>query len=242
MAPGCVIVLLMVCSAASAQSGIENRIANLNPAEPIEYKLLAEELAARTGDEKSRTTALRLFHSAAWLDPEGLGPGSLRSMIALARSPEEEKRFRAALYLLDPSAEPDALPRIPPAKKSGTGEPPAELLHALRQLRQTGRDAARASLAAPAVREFLAAEANRPLRDELQALFTASRLSDTQLRRLLELELTWTRQSNPSPLAPLPQASAQPWSELSKEALATPARSATLLDLTEFDPRGASRQ
>lgn len=239
------VVLLVCCSAASGQSSLDKRLAQLDPSDALQYKLLAEEFAARSGDTEARVTALRLFHAAAWLDPERLGKGSLRSMIALARTPDEEQRFRAALYLLDPAAEADSLPRVAATPARTGGDPPAELVQALRQLRQTGRDAARPLLGTQAVRDFLAAEANRPLREQLQPLFSANRLSDAQLRQVLELELAWTRDPSRSSSSMPQAASPQPWSELGRDAIKSTPRSVTLLDLTEFDPRkqpGGSKQ
>lgn len=234
-----VLLLAVLGGTAAAQDTLPERLAALDPARPGEYKRLAEEVAARSTDPETRATALRLFHIAAWLQPETLAAGSLRSMIALARSPEEEKRFRAAAYLLDPAAEPTSLRSVATSTTGGarSGPPPAELLQAVRQLRRGEREAARQSLSSPSVRDYLAVEDQQALRDELQALLAANALNQGQLRRVLELELAWSRETaataGTAPHAP----SAQPWNELGRPALATKATGVTLLDLTEFDPR-----
>lgn len=77
------------------------RLAALAPDDPKAYRNFAEELAEKKIDPEARAAALRLYLLAAWLDPQQLGRGSLLGMIALARSPAEEKKFRAMAYLLD---------------------------------------------------------------------------------------------------------------------------------------------
>jgi len=219
-----------------AQS-LNDRLASLEPGRPGQYKLLAEELAAKTGDAEAHETALRLFHIAAWLEPENFAAGSLRSMIAIARFPEEEKRFRAAAYLLDPAAEPAALRTVAAAGTDTGTPPPAELLRAVRLLRQGGRDAARQTIATRNVQEYLAAESHRTLRDELEALLAATTLNDRQLRRVLELELEWLRTASNAAAGVTRIVSAEPWSQLGRQALSEHPTSVTLLNLTEFDPR-----
>ena len=230
-----VFALAAVTSFAQAQS-LEERLAKLDPARPQQYKVLAEELAARTGDAEARRTAMRLFHIAAWLEPQTLAAGSLRSMIAIARTPDEEKRLRAAAFLLDPAAEESELRVVGASSVVSSLPPPPELQRAVRLLRQGSRDSARQLIAATRVQEYLAAESQRKLRDELAAIVTANTLADRQLRRLLELELQWSqlrRNSGGGIAGP----NSQPWQDLSRDALAATPTAPTLLTLTEFDPR-----
>ncbi len=77
------------------------RLSELSPSKPAGYRDYAEELAEKREDPEARDLALRLFLIAASLDPEKLGRGSLLSMASLARSPDEERRYRAMAYALD---------------------------------------------------------------------------------------------------------------------------------------------
>ncbi len=75
------------------------RLAELNPSEPIKYKRYAEELAEVTIDPEARPMSLRLYHIALMLDSGDVRDSCLLGMIAIARNPEEERRFRATAFL-----------------------------------------------------------------------------------------------------------------------------------------------
>lgn len=79
------------------------RLERLTPAEPAGYKEYADELSEAKADPDARRTALRLYLIAAYLDPENLGRGSMMAMTGLATDSEEERRYRAMAYLLDPT-------------------------------------------------------------------------------------------------------------------------------------------
>lgn len=79
-----------------------DRLAELSPDQPAAYRNYAEELSEKRQDPEARDLALRLFLIAASLDPEKYGRGGFLSMASLARSPAEERRYRAVAYLLDP--------------------------------------------------------------------------------------------------------------------------------------------
>lgn len=129
------------------------RLEQLRPDRPQEYRDYAEELAEKRRDPEARDTALRLFVIAAWISPEELGPGALLAMIDLARDPVEVARFRALAYVLDPRHDPQLLrPQVDrePSESdgefgAGKGRPEATspLLLAIRQLRRGDAQAAR---------------------------------------------------------------------------------------------------
>lgn len=81
----------------------DERLAALRPEDPDGYRAYAEELSAQREDPAAHSTAIRLYQIAAHLDPPRLGHSCVLSMIPLARSPQEERRFRAMAYLLDPA-------------------------------------------------------------------------------------------------------------------------------------------
>src|SRR5205085_4813507 len=103
----------------------------------------AEELRARRRDPEARDMALRLYLISASLDREHLGRAGLLGMISLARSPDEERKFRAALHLIDPRA---PLAVHAAAAPAGDTAAPQELLRALRLLR-TGKGTTARALA-----------------------------------------------------------------------------------------------
>lgn len=95
------------------------RLSGLSPEKPAEYRLYAEELSEKREDPEARALAIRLFLIAASLDPEGLGRGCLLSMASLARSPDEERRYRAMAYQLDPRHDRSVL--APPSEAARRG-------------------------------------------------------------------------------------------------------------------------
>ncbi len=104
------------------------RLALLKPDQPDAYREYAEELAEKRVDPEARQMAIRLFLIAAYHDQERLGESCLLGMVALARSPEEERRFRAMVYLLDPQHDRRKLVTQPTSatKTGGNDGTPAE--------------------------------------------------------------------------------------------------------------------
>jgi hypothetical protein len=100
------------------QSVKAERLEELRPETPRAYRDYAEELAAKKDDPEARDVSIRLFLIAASLDPDGLGRSCLLAAAPLARDVQEERRFKALAYLLDPKHDKDSLkepPRVAPA-------------------------------------------------------------------------------------------------------------------------------
>lgn len=122
----------------------EQRLSELDPSKPDAYREYAEELAEKRKDPDAQQTSIRLFQIAAVLDPERLGRSCLLGMIPLARSADEQRRFRAMAYLLDPAHDSSLLQSVAQpsatASTSTLDEKQAEfLLKSLRMLRQGKR-------------------------------------------------------------------------------------------------------
>ncbi len=168
------------------------RLESLNPVRPQEYREYAEELAEKKLDPEARLMAVRLFQIAAWLDPAKTGRGALLGLVSVARPGEEEARFRAAAYLFDPRHDKALLGQTSASVGKGKKEedPVQGLLEALRQLRRGHGQLARAALAHLAVGEELDAHRGILSREEFLAAASGKELSDEQLRKVLELELT----------------------------------------------------
>lgn len=140
------------------------RLEALDPANPDAYREYAEELAEKRKDPDAQWTSLRLFHIAAFLDPDRLGRGCVLSMIPLARSNAERRRLQAMAYLLDPAHDPGLLRSTDPTSESPprslTREQADLLLMPLRSLRQGKRS------------ELISAQARRSRLSERLPLLT----------------------------------------------------------------------
>lgn len=112
------------------------RLGELTPESPQQYRLYAEELAAKRRDPEAREAATRLFLIAAYLDPEALGRSCLLGMAGLARDGGAARRYRLMAYLLDSTHDERLLAnsasRVGDAKDD---ELQAEMLQVLRWLR-----------------------------------------------------------------------------------------------------------
>ncbi len=218
------------------------RLAALRPEQPHDYREYAEELAEKRLDPEARAMAIRLYQIAAWLDPKGVGPGALRGLISLARGPDEETHFRAAVFLFDPAHDKallGATPAVIVSKRDRAGHPAYVLLEATRQVRRGRGQQGRAALAISSVALELDSHADIMTREEFNAACAAKEHSAGQLRKLLHLEITLENslegpdQGQPVKATP----AADSWREaLNSQGLA-PIRSLDFLTLTGFDPR-----
>ena len=209
------------------------RLAALDPSRPREYREYAEELAEKKLDPEARLMAVRLFQIAAWLDAAKTRHGALLGLVSVARPGAEEARFRAAAYLFDPGHDKTFL-----GKTVATGakdDPVHGLLEALRLLRRGHGPQARAAISAPAIGDELAAHQGILSRDEFLAACTAKELSDEQLRKVLDLELSLeSRQRGGGERAETTLAS---WNDSIRAGNLAPIPSLRFDQLTEFDPR-----
>lgn len=76
------------------------RLEKLVPSQPAAYRDYAEELSVKRADPEAREVSIRLFLITANLDDDNLRASALRSLIALARNPEEKRRFQALAFRL----------------------------------------------------------------------------------------------------------------------------------------------
>jgi len=218
------------------------RLAELDPARPQLYREYAEELAEKHRDPEARDMALRLYHMAAVLGEGTLRRGSLLGLAALARSPQEERRFRAAAYLYDPEHDAAALAGAGEARLTRTPTSPehiAELLSALRLIRQGKGPQAKAIIEKPVVREQLDSLSRVITAEELLAVCTAKSLTDEQLYKLLQAETALQRSLGESAAGSGADDLAQQqrsWTAAVKARGLSPLPSLALDTLTEFDP------
>jgi hypothetical protein len=147
------------------------RLATLRPDQPRAYRDYAEELAEKREDPEARELALRLFHVAAVLDPEGLGRGSLLGMSTLADSPEQERRYRALAYLIDPKHDRGVLQPVASSGSRARSELGRRAFASALQAYRTQQTARAASLAGePGVKERFDESPGLPSFDEFVKL------------------------------------------------------------------------
>ena len=219
------------------------RLAELDPARPQLYREYAEELAEKHRDPEARDMALRLYHMAAVLGEGTLRRGALLGLAALARSPQEERKFRAAAFLYDPEHDAAALAGAGEVKLTRTPTSPeqvTELLSALRLARQGRGPQAKVIIEKPVVREQLDSLAKIITAEELLAVCTAKSLTDEQLYKLLQAETALQRSLGESAAGSGADDLAQQqrsWTAAVKARGLSPLPSLALDTLTEFDPR-----
>ena len=212
------------------------RLAALNPAYLELYWEYAEELAEKQRDPEARDHAIRLYAIAAARGDGALRNSALLGLVALARSPEEERLFRAAAYLNDPDHEAAILTAPVTTARTSAPPPSNDLLSAVKLARQGKAAAAKALLAKPAVQADSSKIATIIAPDELAEACAGRPLTDAQLRKLLEAELALENATNPRSAAESAPASSQSWSQSKKSGQLTPVPVISLDRLTEFDP------
>ncbi len=211
-----------------------DRLAALRPENPAEYRDYAEELASKRKDPDALVTSLRLYLIAAYLAPETLGHSCLLAMIALARDPREERRFRAMAFLLDPkhdrrilrTTEEDRAEEVIDEGRHG-------LLQAVRAMRRGQRRAALQWLERPSVHQEL--EKYQDLICPEQFRSWDDEIPPAMLRRLLTVEWLLGRAEDAADSLSADRSLA--WSQIARQRELAPVVPLTLETLTEFDPR-----
>lgn len=215
------------------------RLESLSSDNPTQYRDYAEELAEKRRDPEARQAAIRLYLIAAHLDPENLGRGSLLGTIGLARTPVEERKFRAMAFLLDPDHNRNVL-RRPAAVKVEKSASLDELLRALQLLRQGNRIVARTAFVHPKIQKQLEPFQTIVTAKALQQACGDEVLAPTMLQKILLIELAITSRDTNAGSAVKKDATLL-WHPPATGRLA-PLPVLSLETLTEFDPRKSHYQ
>ncbi|MCA9122937.1 MAG: hypothetical protein H6822_06790 [Planctomycetaceae bacterium] len=215
------------------------RLAALNPDSPADYRSYAEELAGKTEDPEARVAAIRLYLIAAYLQPNDLGRSCLLGMAGLARSPEEERAFRAMAFSLDPGHDTSLLktPTATVAEFAGITDADRAALRTTLQLLRSGKlvEARRFTQRPPvqaAANYYSHIVADS---DYKEAFDLAGRLSPRLLRKFLTLELLLSAASTNGRNEE--DETYVPWSQLIARDDTQPTTPQSLTTVTEFDPR-----
>lgn len=215
-----------------------DRLTALKPDTPEGYRSYAEDLAVKTEDPEARAVAIRLYLIAAYLDPSGLGRSCLLGMAGLARTPAEEKAFRAMAFSLDPDHDPALLKSPKSTVSSFTGIKANDregLRIAVRLLRSGKLEDARRYFSRPPVQAAATYYSHIISESEYQeAIRAAGELGPRLLRKFLTLEIALSTVS-PVAVADDPSGFA-PWSQLIARDETQPVRPQGFATLTEFDP------
>jgi hypothetical protein len=213
------------------------RLASLQPEAPAAYRDYAEELADKREDPDARATAIRLYLIAARLQPQELGRSCLLGMTALARSPDEERHFRAMAYLLDGEHDRTLLktPATPSESSVALADSQRSMLRNLLRLLRTRRTReARSMLSRSNVQEALTKVTPVLRPDELSgATDPDGSLSVDLLRKILTVELTLSGARVPDKA----DSDAERWSQTIARGRTKPVVPLSLATLTEFDPK-----
>jgi hypothetical protein len=220
------------------------RLSALDPSRSQEYREYADELAEKKLDPEARDAAIRLYaiaaHLASSARPPGDAKGALLGLISLARSPEEEARFRAAAYLADPRHDAAILRPLSVATSAGIGrsdpQARAKLLEAVRHARQGKGDVAARLVQRPEIRAELEAARAILSPDEFAAICRTKEPARAELAKLLRLELALEAASLPKLPPTNARQAATAWSQTLKQPQAA-LRPVDIEHLTEFNPR-----
>lgn len=212
------------------------RLTALNPAQPSVYLEYAEELAEKQRDPEARETALRLYAIAASRGDDVIRHSALLGLVALARSPSEERQLRAAAYLFDPAHDEALLkPAEATAARPALGSL-ADLLTTLKLIRQGKVTQARSMLERPALRNEATKFLSIITLDELAELSAVTQLSNPQLLRVLRAETALEEWKLGRSAATTAASDPAQWSAILRPGGMSPLPALSLTTLTEFDP------
>ncbi len=222
------------------------RLQELKPEAPRAYRDYAEELAAKKDDPEARDMAIRLFLIAASLDPDGLGRSCMLAAAPLGRDHQEERRFKALAYLLDPKHDKESL-------KDGSRTAPPDptlspewktFIAALKAYRK-GNYAEAVKLAnEPGVPRCFADAAGFLTHKEFVAKCSAPEnpkgspdAASELVRKIVRLELRYEESSAPLKMDPKAGNIGGPWQAATGAGGRVAPPPLALEALTEFDPR-----
>jgi hypothetical protein len=225
------------------QAVSRERLESLRSDRPQDYRDYAEELAGKTNDPDAQRTAIRLYQIAAHLAPEKLGRSCLLGMIALARNREEERKFRAAAYLLDSEHDRSVLRTgkvgVADGKLSDDQRKQMGLL--LRSLREGRVPDARVAARRPALQEPLRQVSPFLVLSDFDEIRTGEVLPPHLLFQVLAAEMALDRVPGDRGIGDLSDdPGARPtsgWSRITDPKQIAPLPVLTFELLTEFDPR-----
>ena len=216
-----------------------SRLEALTSGEWEAYRDYAEELSAYRLDPLAHATSLRLYLIVAYQAEGSSKMGALQALVRLARSPEEERRFRLLAYRTDPLHDPDWLqtPREIGPVELFDAEAQAALLECFRLARQGYAEQAIDLARRPEVKPGFQSISHLMTFREFQTAAYDKSHSESRLKRLLQIELALMGEGVDQIESDGSQGLSQGWSQLVSQNVSTPFSELTWLNVTEFDPQ-----
>ncbi|MBP88178.1 MAG: hypothetical protein CMJ64_15920 [Planctomycetaceae bacterium] len=203
------------------------------------YRRYAEDLAAKTEDPEARGMAIRLYVIAAYLAPEQLGRSCLLGAAGLARTPEEERAFRAMAFVLDPDHDATllkAMKLVAPNFSTLSKKQRLELRSAVRMLRSGKFASAQRMFSRETVQKSMTFYNDIASHADYEAAIEAKgRLPAPLLSKFITLEIALGDKSNSGGQSGVKEA--VPWSQLIARRATNAVKPLALEAITEFDPR-----
>ncbi len=211
----------------------EQRLAALDPAKPLEYRALAEELAGWRVDPEAQILAIRLYLIAARLTSGSDRRHALLALVELSRSPDERQRFSEFAFLVD-----ESLPRSILIPKPLLNGPPVllaeieELIRAVQAVRRGDGSSVEEIFQRPSSRIILDRASEICTLEQLQQAAAARLHSLDELNLLIKLEIALQSLFNGQP----PVVGDQSWCRQSQDKRIAEWELPNWSNVTEFDP------
>ncbi len=220
-----------------------SRLEALKDGEWTQYRDYAEELAAYRIDPQAHQLAIRLYLIVAYYSNDNLRSGAFRALIEIARSAEEEKRFRSLAFQVmgDKASSLLAPPKGVTPIQLPNESAQQDLLQCIRLVRQGAGEQALDLADSPAVQAAFEAISNvMTFRDFRDAAYDRN-ISQDRLKQLVQLELALLggaqRRNAAQPVSTSPD-----WGRLVAEDSRQPFVPVGWENVTEFDPRESRYQ
>ena len=211
------------------------RLADLNPDNPVAYRNYAEELSAQRSDPAAISLARRLYLLAATNSAKSeLRSGSILGLISLATNESQRRKLELYRQLNDPDSRGPKLDS-PPAKSNPPTASQRELmLKVIVAIRREDTETAAGLLSSRENRKSLKGLAQFCSLEELDQIAAAKQPSKLQLGELLSAELA-IRQPEPTTNS-RPQSNKTAWDDLAMEPVSEFSVLPNDTNVTQFDP------
>lgn len=218
----------------------DERLAELSPESPADYRDYAEELVEKQLDPEAIETGLHLYLIAAYLDTGRIRESALRGMIANARTSDEERRFRALAFVTT-QFDRSFLKSVDAARRStaiSTPRSKANLLQSIRAARQGEFVIALQLAETDEVKGEFEAYASTLSHAAFVKLCLDEKFDEAELGKMLAIELSlFGDRTGKGSFDKGSMNQSESWGQIIATRQTTPIANVTFETITEFDPR-----